>query len=59
MSFKNKNWDQNKYFDVDELNWKKFSLSERDTEYSPSSVKDGNYQTFINKYARIKDGINF
>ena len=50
MSFKNKNWDQNKYFDVGELNWKKFSLSERDTEYSPSSVIDGNYQPFINKY---------
>ena len=51
MSFKNKNWDQNKYFDVGELNWKKFSLSERDTEYSPSSVIDGNYQPFIKKYA--------
>jgi len=51
VSFKNKNWDQNKYFDVNELNWKKFSLSERDTEYSPSSVIDGNYQPFIKKYA--------
>jgi len=51
VSFKNKNWGQNKYFDVGELNWKKFSLSERDTEYSPSSVIDGNYQPFIKKYA--------
>lgn len=50
MTFKNNNWDQNEYFDVGELNWKKFSLSERDTEYSPSSVIDGNYQPFINKY---------
>ena len=51
MSFKNKNWGQKKYYDVSELNWEKFSLSERDTEYSPSSVIDGNYQPFINKYA--------
>ena len=43
-------WKSQKYFNTDKLEWQKFSSSERDREYSPSSMIGGNYKPFIEEY---------
>ena len=46
----NKQWPSKKYSEIFDLGWERLTLSERDKEYSPSSVIGGNYEPFIKKY---------
>ena len=43
-------WKTKKFLKTDKLEWEKFSASDRDREYSPSSMIGGNYKPFIYEY---------